>query len=72
LGFDHFLSQINQSITHPAKGGIDAHACFICNFLKAHIHVVPHNEHLLLFRRQLLDKVPEAGLRILGNLKGFR
>lgn len=71
MGFRHFLPEVDQGITHSAQRSIDAYAGLVGYLLKAHVHVVAHNEHLLLLRRQFLNKVAEASLSILGNLERF-
>src|SRR5690606_38325313 len=59
--FRHFLAQIDQRISHPAQSRINTDACAVGDFLKSHIKLVPHNEHVLLFFWQLPDIIPKSG-----------
>ena len=45
---------IDEGITHPAQGGIDADIQFFGNFLETHILIKPHEYYLALRLRQLL------------------
>src|SRR5690606_11927984 len=64
----HFLSQVNECVTHPAQSCINAYPGAICNFLKTHFQVMPHNQHLLLLGWQLFDQPPNPGFVVLQNL----
>src|SRR5690606_1858994 len=59
--FHHFLAQINECISHPAQSRINTDACAVGDFLKTHIKIVPHYQHVFLFLRQLADIIPQPG-----------
>jgi hypothetical protein len=68
LGFSHFLPQVDECVAHPPQGGIDADIGLFSNLLETHVHVMAHNEHLLLFGRQLFNKNAKAYLGLMGDL----
>ena len=46
LGSD--AAHIENSISHPAQGCVDADAFLFCDFLETHVHVVAHLYHFAL------------------------
>src|SRR5690349_21884319 len=57
--FHHFLAQIDECVSHPAQSRINTDACAVGDFLKTHIKVVPHYQHMFLLFRKLADIVPQ-------------
>lgn len=55
--FCHFLSQVDKGVSHAPQGCIDGNACAVGYFLKAHLQIMSHDEHLFLLDGQFLDKI---------------
>ena len=51
LFFIHQFSHIHQAITHPAQSSVDAAIHQFCNFFKAKICIVTHDDDLALIFR---------------------
>ena len=70
LGSD--AAHIENSISHPAQGCVDADAFLFCDFLETHIHVVAHLYHFALAFGQTFDQSFDIFQRLfVGNLALF-
>lgn len=47
----HLFPQVNECVAHAAQSGVNAHPGAFGYFLKTHLQVMAHNQHLFLFHR---------------------
>src|SRR5688500_1756259 len=69
--FCHLLAEVDQRITHPSQRSINTYTSAGRNFLKTHIKIMPHDEHLFLLNRQFLDAISQLAPRFAKHLFGL-
>ena len=58
----HHFAHVDQGVTHPAQGRIDAHPGQLGDFFEAHIGIVSQDHHLPLFFGELVDQLPDPAV----------